>query len=758
MNPLPYPQADRLVYLRERAPTGPVPDLGISYVDLDNWREQNGSFTDMAGFVEAGADLTGWGQAERVNVAYVTSNLARSLGIHPVVGRDFLPGEEDGRYRQPNGKPGIGHHIALLTYGFWQRRFGGARDVLGKTVDLDGTPCAVVGVLPQEAVYPADADLWVPLAGDIATPYVIEGIGRLRPGVSVKQAAADLRRVHAGIPESRLHNGRLTFPLVVPLREHYLGAYRATSGMLLGVAALVLLIACLNVAGLATARGIARMREVAVRIALGAGRRVLIRQLLVESGLLAGGSAIAGLALGWVALRAMLSLMPDVLPSWVKFPLDGRVLGFAAAITALITVASGVAPAWQALRTDVRDVLADGGLRTSLSGGRRRAWNLLVIGEVAAALVALVAGGLMLEAFRRVMERDPGFRAGNVLTMQIDPPEGTAVQRFEICRQLLIRLRSSPEVEATGASDYLPLGPGLLGRGDWMGWGIQPEGETAERGSAAIRTVTPGYFAAMGVALTAGRDFDAREEEQGNTRVIVNEAFARVAWPSVADVIGRRVRVQRPQWLTVVGVAHDVRHSGLEQPVRPEIYLAYAPNFWVPLTVVIRGENSAALASLARQAMRETDAAVAVFGLDTMKELVDWSLWMRRAESWLFGVLAGVALLMAAAGIYGVVSYAVSRRMREMGVRMALGAKPGQLMRQVVWEGMPLVGVGLSIGLAAAWNTMRLMGSLLAGVDPHEPAVYAAVVLMLVCVALAANVLPARRAASVDPVRALRWE
>jgi hypothetical protein len=315
-------------------------------------------------------------------------------------------------------------------------------------------------------------------------------------------------------------------------------------------------------------------------MALGAGRRRLLQQLLTESALLAAASAVAGLALGWMALRAILSLMPDVLPSWVTFQMDARFFCFVVAVTVATALLSGVAPALRALRTDVLDVLADSGTKSSLSGGRRRRLNLLVIGEVAIALVVLVAGGLTFEAFHRITARDPGFRAANVLTMAIDPPVGTSEQRFQLCRQLLTRLQSSPGVDAVGATDDLPLGPGLMGRGDWVGWGIRPEGEAAERGSAAIRTVTPGYFGTMGISLLAGRDFDARDQVEGNTRVIVNEAFARAAWPGAPDVIGRHVRVQRPLWLTVIGVVHDVRHSGLEQPVRPEIFYSYSPDFW----------------------------------------------------------------------------------------------------------------------------------------------------------------------------------
>jgi predicted permease len=759
LNSLPFPDAGRLVYLHERAPSWPTPDLGVSNVDLFHWREHNVSFTGMASLLEAGADLTGSGETARVNVAYVSYNLAQTLGFHVVLGREFRPEEQEG-LGGPRFKPHSSHRVALLNYGFWQRRFAGARDVLGKTVHLDNLPFTVVGVLPPEAVYPADADLWVPVYSDVTGPgYAVAVIGRLKPGVTISQATADLARIHVRIPEERSHNSKLTFPQVTPLRQHYLGAYRAVSQLLLGAVCLLLLIACLNVAGLMMARGTARTREVAVRIALGAGGRRLGQQLLLESALLAAGSAVAGLGLGCLALRAVLSLMPDVLPSWVRFPLDVRFLAFAAGVIVLTVLLSGVAPVLTALRTDVRDVLAETGTKSSLSGTGRRRLNLLVIGEVAVALVVLVAGGLALAAFQRVTSRDPGFNASNVLTVSIDPPKGSSEHRFQVCQELLTRLRSSPAVRDAGATDYLPLGAGVLGRGDWVGYGIQPEGEAAERGSTAIRTTTPGYFHAMGVPFLSGRDFDEGDESAGDIRIIVNESFARVAWPGAGVVTGRRVHVQRPQWLTVVGVVRDIRHSGLEQPVRPEIYLPYLPVYWVPLTIVVRGRvDAAALVPVVRQAMRETDPSVAIFQTRTMQDMLDRSLWMRRAESWLFGVFAGMALLMAVAGIYGVVSYSVARRTQEIGIRMALGAGPGQVVTQVLREGMTLVAIGLTLGLAGAWYATRLMGSVLAGVNPHEPRVFLVVTLVLSCAALAATLLPARRAAALDPMKALRPE
>jgi predicted permease len=545
---------------------------------------------------------------------------------------------------------------------------------------------------------------------------------------------------------------------VVPLRRHYLDDYRTVSQILLAAVGFVLLIACLNVAGLGMARATARARDAAVRIALGAGRRRLAQQLLTESALLAGGSAVAGVALGWIALRALLLLMPDVLPPWVEFKLDVRFLWFAVVAIALSTLISGVGPALQSLRVDVSSALVDAGQKSSLSGKRRRSLHLLVVAEVAVALILLAAGGLILEAFHRVTSRDPGFRTGNVLAFGIDPPTLDPGPRFQLCQQLLAHLRSSPGVEAAGATDYLPLGPGMMGRGDWAGWAFQPEGEAAERGSAAIRLVTPGYFRAMGVRVLAGRDFDERDLAVGGTQAIVNEAFARAAWPGIASVTGRRVHM-RQKWLTVAGVVNDIRHSGLEKPVRPEVFLSYSPDFLVTLTVVVRGRIEAgALTAIARQAMRETDPTIAIFDVRTMREALDRSLWMRRAYSWLFGVFAAVALAMAVAGIFGVVSYAVAQRTREIGIRMALGAEPRQVVGEVLREGMMLVGIGLALGLAGAWYATRLMGSLLAGVSPHEPRAYAAVILVLVAAALAANWLPASRAASVDPLKALRSE
>jgi len=754
---LPYPSAERLVYLHESVPSRNMSYAGISFPDLAAWRRENTTFSDLAAFRIDGFYLTGYGETVRLNVAGVTYNVARTLGIRPILGREIAP-EED-RDGPPCCTPS-GHRVALLTYGFWQRQFGGAPDVVGKTLQLDTLPYTVIGVLPKTAVFPV-ADLWVPLGHDLnSKAYVLDGIGRLNPGVRVEQGKAELARIHQNQAEVQPNN-RTTRPVVTPLREYYLGSYRKVTQFLLGAASFVLLIACLNVMGLTMARSATRSREIAVRTALGAPRRRVMRQLLSESALLAGAAALVGVTLGWIALRAMLSLMPDVLPQWVDFRLDGRFVLFAVVVAVLTTLISGTAPALHASKADVWGFLAGAAPRSSLSGGGRRWLDVLVVAEIAIALVLLTTGALLVRAFHRVTSVEPGFRVDNVLTFWIDPPVLNAETRFRICQELLQRLRSTPGIESAGVTSTIPLGPGVLGHGDLKGAQFQVEGNVANAEEAVrgvgMRTVSPDYFRTLGIPLLAGRDFDERDAT--NTSVImVNETFAKV-YLAGADPVGKRVSYRPNQWLTVIGMVRDIRHDGLERPVSPEAFLPLSPKSFPYLTIAVRGRmETAALVSVAREAMRQTDPSIAIFDVHTMQDLLDRSLWLRRSYSWLFEVFAGIAVVMAVAGVYGVVSYAVAQRTREIGIRMALGAEPRQMMIQVLCQGLVLLTIGLALGVAASWHITRLMGSLLAGINPHDAWTYTGVIVILTLAAMAANLVPARRASLVDPLQALRAE
>lgn len=764
---LPYPNAERLVLLHEAAPSRNLRNLGVAFTDLHAW-QQSGAFSSMAGFRQDGSYLTGFGPAVRVNVESVTQFMVATLGIHPILGRDFLPEEDRG------GSPFLsagGHRVVLLSYGFWQRYFGGAADAVGKTVRLDNLAFTVIGVLPRNAVYPADADVWTTLGYDLGSPsaesYSVDGIGRLKPGVTATQAAADLMRIHKGSLPARFQN-RLTEPVVTPLREYYLGEYRTVTRVLLGSVALVLLIACLNVAGLILARGTARAPEFAIRAALGAGRGRLVRQLLVEGLVLASLGAFTGAALGWAAVRAVIALMPPVLPSWVDFRVDLHYLWLALGVTGTTALISALMPALPLSTKDIA-ALSGAGARLSPSRKTRQSLNALIVGEIAVAMVLLAGGGLVLKALHRVMSVAPGFRPDNVLTFSVDPPYASgpadAHRRFGYAQDLLARLRSTPGIEAAGMTAMLPLDRGFQGRGTAGGYLLQAEGAPAPDPSAPSALtvgggITPGYFAAMGIPLLDGRDFD-QHDSFGDGVAIVNQTLARHYWPGARSVIGKRliVRDKSKRWLTIAGVVGDARYDGLEQPVRPQIFWPYPADQIGSMRIAARGAmDTRALAAAAREAARQADPNIAIFDVETMRELLDRSLWARRAYSWLFGGFAVIAVAMALAGIYGVVSYSVTQRTREIGIRMALGADRGQVVAEVLRAGGALVGAGAVLGVAGAWFATRLMTSILAGVNPHDPQTYAAVIALLAVAALLANLAPARRAASVDPVKALRFD
>jgi predicted permease len=755
LSALPYPEPNRLLYLNESAQKWNLPkDVGIAYPDFAAWREQNRTFESMGLWIYLEANLSGFGDTVRVDGAQVSWDLPATLGIKPALGRAFLP-EEDRKG---------GRKVVMLSYGFWRTKFAGSSDVLGKILKLDDEPYSIVGVLPASAVYPDNAQVWVPLARDPAdttSGWFLNGVGRLKPGVSIQQALANLTRVHKSLVPNREVNN-ITSPTAIPLREEYLGDYRLVTQVLLGAVGFVLLIACVNVAGLMLARSTGRSREVAIRAALGAGRAMLIRQLMAESAILAAAGGIAGVALGWLALSSMLSLMPDVLPPWVDFRLDWRFTLFAVVVTGAAAVVAGLGPALESSKVDLRGFLADAGPKSSLSPGRRRVMNTLVVAEIALALVLLSCAGLVGKAFGKVMSVDPGFRPANVLTFSLDLPEVKYKKpddQFHFYDNLLAQLRVTPGVDAASLSSLVPLG-------GHNGNFFQAEGEPplpkGQSDPVILQIVTfPGYFRAMGVDLKAGRDFDDRDgDSDGTHAAIVSEGFAKLHWPG-ADPIGKRIgyRSDKPMWMRVVGVASDTKHYGLDKDARPEVYMPYRHQPRESMNVVLRSKvGTTSLIASAREVVRRADPDLAMYEVRTMQERLQRSLWARRTYSWLFGVFAALALALAVAGIYGVVSYAVTQRTREIGIRMALGANPSQVLSGVLREGMTLAAIGVAIGIMGALAATRLLESLLAGVSPHDPLAFVSVSMGLALAALAANLIPARRAASVDPMHALRFE
>jgi len=751
LRPLPFEESERLVDLDETAPEWNLEFVGIAYPDFVAWRRSNRTFEGMAVLSTDGANFYDGTSPEHVSLVEASHDLDDVLGIEPELGRFFTP-EED----TPDGP-----QVVLLTRGFWERRFAGDPSVVGRTVSLNGRTREIIGVLPRTADFVADVDLWLPLREDpdAANGWYLAGIGRLRDGVTPQQARADLLAIHRGMIEERDVN-EITSPVVNSMRERHLGDARMSSAFLFGAVAIVLLIACANIAGLMFARALAREHEIAVRLAMGAPRGRIVRQLLTESALLALIGALAGAALGIRGSGFLVGRLAEQLPAWVRFDLDARFLAFTLAVTAGCTVLFGLGPALHAARRTSPTLT--GSARATVSARRRRALSTLVAGEVALAVALLVVGGLSVLDAHRVAHIEPGFATQGVSTYRVGLPAARypdSAARLAFVDAYLERLRAIPGVEGATVSNNLPLS------GHW-GWffTVEDAPERAEGESNPVvlmRSVTPGYFGAMDVHILQGRAFDDFDGREDSAQVaIVNETFVRTHMADGRDPIGRRIHGGGGNpWLTVVGVARDVKHYGLDEPMRPGVY---QPIRQVPVSVFYVALRTApgAVSPIpsARAVTAELDPEMPLFSERTMQAILDESLWTRRATSWLIAAFSGVALLLAVAGLYGVISYSVAQRTREIGVRMALGARAAQVRGQVVRQGMAVVGAGVVVGLAAALAMAGLVSRILSQVEATEPLVYVGVCLLLAAVAVGANWFPARRAAALDPMTVLRGE
>jgi putative ABC transport system permease protein len=763
LRPLPFAESERLIDLDETAPQWNLVHVGVSNPDLHQWRTQNSTFESMAFFRSPSSNLSVGSTTERILSAQVTHDMLDVLRLRPLLGRNFNE-EED--------RPG-GAAVALLSYGLWQRMFSGNRAVLGEAIKVDDQPYTVIGVLPPEAVFPDRAELWVPLAADpnLNSGYYANGIGRLRPGVAVQQAQADLLRIHrAMIAQGRTIN-EITSPILLPLRDRYLGDLKAVSRVLLGAVLTVLLIACVNISSLMMVHGSGRSRELAIRTALGASRRRIAAQLFAESSTLALIGGIIGILAGAAGLRTVIPFLSGKLPQWISFSFDGRVVLFCFAVNSAAAVLFGLLPAFQSSRVDVRGSLQDVGARATPPRRQRQTLNAFVVCEISLALMLSIAAGLLVRAFRKVMRVDPGFRPENVLTFLVRIPDSSyhkPEQKIAYYDRVLERLQALPGIKAAGATSSPPLG------GQWGGV-FEAEGGRGYNSHGDNPTVlqvavTPGYFRAIGMTFLEGRGFEQQDGEPKSRPVaIVNETFVKHFWNGGSPV-GRRIRrIGASDWLEVISMVRDERHYGLDRAVLPSVFLPYPTAMATALRgderalqemcVVLRSSTDPDLfAEPARDILRHIDPDIPMYGVQTMVEKLDQSLWTREAYSWLFGIFALVSISLGAAGVYGTVSYGVGMRAKEIGVRMALGARREQVLAQVLFGGIRTTLLGVTAGLVAALGATNWLRSLLFGVNSRDPLIYAAVVFGVMSVALLATFVPARRAATVDPVMALRYE
>jgi len=758
LRPLPFPASNRLIDLDETAPKWNLRNVGVSNIDSFEWSKSNSTFDSMAFFRLPSYNMVDREMAQRVIGAQVTHTMLDVLGLKPAIGRNFQPVEDE----SPGAK------VVLLSYDLWQRIFHGDGGVIGRVLKLDEQAYIVIGVLPREAVFPDRAELWTPLAPDPNIPagYYVNGVGRLKPGVSIEQARADLLRVHKGMIAQGNKVNDITAPILTPLRERYLGDYHTVGSILLGAVGMVLLIVCVNIAALTLVRNSFRTREIAIRTAIGASRGRIVAHVLTENLVMAGVGGALGVVLAAAFLRAIVSRMPREIPQWISFSLDGRFALFCIAITGAAALLFGLAPVFQASRIDARGALQDA--RTTSSRGHRKVLGALVACEIGLALMLSISAGLLVQAFRKILQVDPGFRPENVITFRLSLPDATYAkpeQKIAYFDNLLAHVQAVPGVKAAGATSAPPLG------GQWGGVfeaeGGRSAGSQGENPVVLRIAATPGYFDAIGMTLLDGRAFTRQDSELAAPRmVLVNETFAKHFWGNGRPV-GKRIRHPGEQhWYQVIGVLRDEKHYGIDQEMKPSVFEPYAPTISRVdtndaralrfMSIIVRASTDPKMViGPAREIVRQLDPNVPMYAIQTMTEQLDRSLWSRRAYSWLFGVFAAVAILLAGAGVYGMVSYSVTQRTHEIGIRVALGAQPGQVLRQVLLGGMTLVSAGVAAGLLGALSATRLLRTLLFGVSSRDPIIYGATVLGIIGVGLLANLLPARRAAAMDPMRAL---
>jgi putative ABC transport system permease protein len=768
LRPLPYRDPQRLVALWIGLNQKGFDELEVSAPEFTDFRTRSSSFEKVAAYSAGGFNMTGAGEPERIQGLSATADLFPALGVAPLKGRAFNEQED---------KPGS-DGVVVISHSLWQRRFGGDAEVVGNTLTLDGQTCTVVGVMPASFHFPDnDTDIWKPIAfdADLLGPnnrgsHFLSVVGRLKDGVAFEQAQAEVATLarNVGGENATMYPRGLT-ALLRPLQDEVVGdSVRRSLYVMLGAVGLVLLIACANVANLLLARAASRRKEVAVRTALGASRARIVRQLLTESVLLSLAGGVLGLVLALWGVDLLVAAIPAAqlaqMPYLRNLSLNPDVLLFALGLSLATGILFGLTPALAASRADLQEAMKEGG-RASVSRGPRRLRDLLVVSEVALALVLLVGAGLLMKSLTAMLKVDPGFDARNVLTMRVALPPARYADDASSARfhaELLRRVAAVPGVRGAAETSNLPLAaeggtgtPIVVGRS-------QPEGETGE---SHLRTVSANYFEVMGLPVVAGRAFNERDRVDAPGVLLVNKTFAERIFPG-EDPVGRRVSFKwsadRPPF-EIVGVVGDEKVTSLDARTTPVIYFDEQQSPDSATALVVRAANGVdadALSRAVRGEVRALDPEVPVFAVQTLEQMVAGSraTFMRRYPAYLTGLFACVALLLALVGIYGVISYTVTQRTHEIAVRVALGARTRDVLRLVVGHGLGLALAGVCFGTVGALALTRLISNLLFGVSAADPAVYGLVSALLFAVALLACLAPARRATKVDPMEALRYE
>ena len=755
--PLPFPEPDRLVMTygeNASIDEGRVPFCVADFLD---WRSQNQVFEHVAAFSDNRFTYTGGQSPEQFHGAWVTADFFEVMKTQPEKGRTFLPDED-----QPGHAP-----VVIVSHSFWQRKLGADPNVIGRQITLNNSPFSIIGVMPPGFTFPErDIELWAVERLDPPTrrgPFYMWGVGRLAAGATVEQAKAEMdliaRRVQQ---ETKSTQNDWTFT-AVGLTERIVGDARPALLILLAAVVFVLLIASANVANLLLARATAREKEIAIRRALGASRARLIRQLLTESVLLAICGGAVGLLLARWGVDLLLALGADEIPRLQEVRIDTTILGFTLLVSMLSGIIFGLAPALQGSKLNLNEMLKEGGRSNSEGSNRRRLRSILVVAEIALSLVLLISAGLMIKSFLRLQNVNPGFNADNILTMQLSLPRSkytNANQTTTFFQQLINKVETLPGVESAAISISLP--PNNVEVSDNFSIEEHPTPPGENDPSAPILFVSPKYFTTLGVPLLRGRYFTDNDRADAPPVVIINEALARQYFKD-ADPVGKRFK-EGPAagdnpWMEIIGVVGNVKYTGLDSKEEPAYYMPHLQNAWRFMYLIVRGtSNPQGLLPAIRSEVWSLDKDLPVARVRTMNELLSESVAQPRLRTMLLGIFAGVALLLAAVGIYGVMSYSVTQRKHELGIRMALGASSGDILKMVVGQGVKLAFAGAVLGLIGAYAATRLLSSLLFNVSTTDTMIFVGIPVLLTVIALLASYIPARRATKVDPIIALRYE
>ncbi|MEN3330906.1 MAG: hypothetical protein V7641_271 [Blastocatellia bacterium] len=765
MHPLPFREPHRLVMLWETNLEEGVSQDQVSPPNLRDWRDQSQVFDGVAAFASTNFTLTGLDETEKINGSQITPELLPLLGVNPIKGRVFASDE---------GQPGR-DQVVLVAQGLWQRRFGADPNLVSKTITLDGKTYEVVGIMPAGFEFPkwlepvgsknaTKAELWTPLslnnedANKRGARY-LSAIARLKPGVTAAQAQAALVPIAQDLQEKYQENQGYSVT-VVPLQKQVVGRVERALLIFFGAIILVLLIACTNVANLLLARAAARQKEMAIRAALGGSRWQLIRQLMTESLLLGLAGGLAGLLVAYWAIKFIVASFPDMIPRANEITIDARVFGFTILLSLLTGLLFGITPTLQTLKTDLSEPLKEGGRGSTEGLNRNRTRSILVVAEVALALILLVGAGLLIKSFLRLTSVELGFNTDNLIAMRVALPQSKYKQPYQkeaFFKQLTSRIESLPGMQSVAMTTNLPLS------GTNMSFRFMIEGRPApptEILLAQYHAISPNYFRTMGIELRQGREFNEQDEAEAQPVVIVNETLARRFFPD-EDPVGKRLKITygKPLPRQIVGVIKDVKHQGLESSSQEELYVPYAQNPWAFMTLVARTQAEPKdIAAALKSEVWAIDRDQPIDRIKSVEELVADSVSRPRFYARLLGLFAALAMILAAVGIYGVISYSVSQRTHEIGIRMALGAQQRDVLLLIIKQGLMPTLIGIAIGLTAAAGLTHLMASLVFGVSVTDPLTFIAVSLLLVGIALLACYIPARRAARVDPLIALRYE